>query len=500
MGILSRKILSLAFLLACSAAWGQAYWPTQGWRTAPPEAHGFDSAKLAEGLQLMRQKGLDIHSFLMVHNGYVVVDAYFYPYDGQTVHEVASVSKSLMTTLIGIAIDQGKLKLDDPMLSFFPDRRIANRDALKEKITVRHLASMSSGLDCTSAGDEQTLAEMRPTQDWVQFALDRRVRWEPGTHFVYCSPAIHLLSPILQKATGMTALEFAKQYLFGPLGIREVLWLTDPQGYNRGSEGAYLKPQDMAKLGYLWLNKGVWEGKQVVSKQWVEDSVKVQMKLGEGDDYGYGWWVATDQPAAYNAIGRGGQRIIVVPGWNLIIVTTGGGYSFDQIEPWLRTLLADIGKTLPANASGAAQLKAAVNAVLQPPTPKSVAPLSATAKAVSGKTLMFGSNPFDWETMRLVFDGSAVATLHLKLKGAEAVSWPIALDGVYRLFNGQNNLPMGLRGTWINDQTFAVEYDNIGNNDHVWLRFRFEGNQVVVQVQETDHETSITLEGRIMGQ
>jgi len=496
MGTLIRRVIFVALSLAFSIAWGQAYWPTQGWRTVAPEEQNFDSAKLAEGLGLMRQRGLDIHSFMLVRNGYVVLDAYFYPYDGKSVHELASVSKSIMTTLIGIAVDQGNLKLDDKMLSFFPQRKIANRDQRKERITVRQLASMSSGLDCTAQNDEQTLQEMRPTQDWVQFALDRRVRWEPGTRFEYCSPAIHLLSPILQKATGMTALEFAKKYLFEPLGIRDVLWLTDPQGYNRGSEGVYLQPRDAAKLGYLWLNKGVWEGKQVVSRQWVEDSVKVQMKTGGGDDYGYGWWIATDEPAAYNAIGRGGQRIIVVPGWNLVIVTTGGGYSFDAIEPWVRAVLADIERPLPANAEGVARLKAAVSAVVQPPAPKAVS-LPQTAKTLSGKTMVFGTNPFGWETMRLVFDNSAVATFDLKLKGSEVVTWPIALDGVYRLFAGPNGLPMGLRGSWVDDQTFAVEYDNIANNDHILLRFRFQGDRVVVGVQETDHETSTTVEGRL---
>lgn len=137
----------------------------------------------------------------------MIMDASFYPYDGKTIHEVASVTKSVMTTLIGIAADHGELSLDDSMLSFFPDRTIANRDARKESITVRHLASMSSGLDCTNERDEATLQEMRTTDDWVQFTLDRRVMWEPGTRFVYCSPAIHLLSPILQQATGMTTLD-----------------------------------------------------------------------------------------------------------------------------------------------------------------------------------------------------------------------------------------------------------------------------------------------------
>jgi CubicO group peptidase (beta-lactamase class C family) len=117
------------------------------WRSSAPEAQGIYSAKLAEMLLTMRQQHINIHSLLMIRNGEMVVDAYFYPYDGRTVHDIASVTKSLMTTLIGIAVDQGKLSLDDPVVSFFPDRTIANRDALKERITVEHLVSMSSGLE-----------------------------------------------------------------------------------------------------------------------------------------------------------------------------------------------------------------------------------------------------------------------------------------------------------------------------------------------------------------
>jgi len=142
------------------------YWPTQGWRTSTPEEQGFDSAKLTEGLQAIQQKGTKIHSLLIIRNDAVFLDAYFYPYDGSIYHDVASVTKSLTTTLIGIAAEQGKLDLDAPMLSFFPERTIANRDARKERITIRHLASMTAGLDCDERGDATTLEAMRASEDW----------------------------------------------------------------------------------------------------------------------------------------------------------------------------------------------------------------------------------------------------------------------------------------------------------------------------------------------
>ena len=490
-------VLSVVFTVGVQAQESPAYWPTEGWQTNTPEEQGIDSAKLAEMLLTIQQQKIDIHSLMLVRNGAVVVDANFYPYDGSTVHEVASVTKSFMTTLIGIAADQGKLSLDDPMVSFFPNRTIANRDARKERITVRHLASMSSGLDCTSERDEATLQEMRGSDDWVQFALDRKVMWEPGSHFVYCSPAIHLLSPILQQATGMTALDFARQYLFEPLGIRDVIWLTDPQGYNRGSEGLYLHPHDMAKLGYLWLNNGVWEGKQIVSREWVESAVKTQMMTGGEDDYGYGWWLDKKAPISYAALGRGGQTVIVVPVWNLMAVTTGGGFDFDEIEAFIVAALSDMKQPLPANADGVAQLEAAVKTVARPPAPVAVASLPETARLISGKTFVFEPNPTTIESLSLEFNDSDEATFHFAAGGNEMVSAPVALDGVYRLFPGNYNLPMGLRGHWDNDETFVLEYDAIANNDHGTLRMHFEDDHVVVESLETAHEVGVTVEGRL---
>lgn len=474
------------------------YWPTQSWGSSAPEEHGIDSPKLAEALLTMRERNINIHSLLIIRHGTVVVDAYFYPYDGKTIHELASVTKSIMTTLIGIAGDQGKLQLDQPMVSYFPERTIANRDALKERITVRHLASMSSGLDCTAERDEATLREMKASPDWVQFTLDRKVVWEPGTHFIYCSPGLHLLSPILQQTAGMTALDFARQNLFEPLGIRDFIWLTDPQGYNRGSESLYLHPHDMAKIGYLWLNRGQWEGKQIISQDWVEDSVKVQIETDDGDDYGYGFRVQTEEPVAYSAIGRGGQRIIVVPTWNLIVVTTGGGFEFEEIEALLVAALVDMKNPLPANPAGVSQLEAALSAVSQPPAAQPVTPLPETARAISGKTFVFEPNPSKIENARFEFNDSAEAIMHVTFEDTGQVPpWPIGLDGRFRFIPGDHNLPRGQRGYWVDEQTFVLEVDEIADNDHAFLRMRFDGNRVVVEVRETSHEIGVGFEGRL---
>lgn len=481
------------------------YWPTQGWqRTTTPEEAGIDSAKLAEALLTIREKDTDIHSLLVIKDGAVVVDAYFYPYDGSTVHELASVTKSIMTTLIAIAADQGKLKLDQPIVSYFPNYTFANLDALKERITIRHLASMSSGLNCTQEDDEATLRAMRDSPDWIRFTLDLKVIWEPGTTFVYCSPGMHLLSAILQHATGMTALEFARQNLFEPLGIHDVIWVTDPQGYNVGLEGIYLHPYDMAKIGYLWLNKGQWDGKQIVSQEWVENSVKAQFETGDREGYGYGWWVETnDDPRSYSASGRGGQRIIVVPAWNVIIATTGGGFSFDEIEPLLAATIVDMNNSLPANSSAVSKLESALTAISQPPAPQPVAPLPDTARVISGKTFVFDPNPLGIEKAQFEFNNnnnSSEAMLHVTLTdGGQMPPWLIGLDGMYRLSPGEYNLPQGNRGHWIDADTFMLEHDEIANNDHILLLIHFAGDRLIVEGQETAHELGARLEGRIQG-
>ena len=478
----------------------QVYWPTQSWRSCPPEEEGIDSGKLAEGLLTISQKDIDIHSLLIIRDGWVLTDAAFYPYDGKTVHDLASVTKSLMTTLIGIAADQGKLQLDQPMVSFFPGRSIANRDARKDSITVRQLASMSSGLDSLGfAQDEGTLSEMQRSSDWVQFALDRKVVSIPGTHFVYDSPGMHLLSAILQQATGKTALEFARENLFSPLGISDVIWPADPQGISHGWGDVYLHPSDAAKIGYLWLNKGRWDGRQIVSRRWVEDSVKVQATTGLSDDYGYGWWVLSGStPGEFAAVGRGGQRVQVIPQFKIIVVTTGGGFDIDEIMPYLEPALIDTENPLPANPSGMIALQAAIDEAARAPKAKPVPPLPDIARAISGKTYLLEANPAKLKTLRLDFDGSEEAALSIAFSdGRPGLTQLIGLDGVYRFCPGDYNLPQGMRGYWQDRQTFAIEQDEIAVNDHTNYQIVFSGEHILVSGLETAHELSTTISGRM---
>jgi CubicO group peptidase (beta-lactamase class C family) len=476
-------------------------WPTDAWEATTPEAAGFDPAKLADALTLIRHAKLDIHSLTLVRHGKLVLDANFYPYDRGVPHNLASVTKSVMTTLIAIAADQGKLKLDQPVLSFFPGRTIANRDATKEKITVRHLTGMSSGLDCVGEHDEPTLHEMNASADWIQFTLDLKMAAEPGTVFSYCSPGMHLLSAILQQATGMKTLDFARKNLFEPLGIKEAIWPADPQGVNHGWGDLFLYPQDAAKIGYLWLHGGQWDGRQIVSKDWVEQSSRLQIKTGPnwGDDYGYGWWITTgEEIPQYAAAGRGGQRIGVFPTLDVIVVTTGGGFEPGTATDLIGAAFVSPDKPLPANAEGEAKLTAAIAALALPPEPTPVAPLPAMAARISGKTYRLSPNPLQLETLRLAFDGSAEAKLFRSFsQGQPPREGAVGLDGVYRMSPGEGDIPAGMRGRWIDEKTFAVEYDAIAYIDGIDLKATFDGDRITIHAKDRTYEAGVTIEGML---
>jgi CubicO group peptidase (beta-lactamase class C family) len=458
---------------------------------------GFDSAKLATALGEMRARKLNIHSFTLIRHGRLLLDTSFYPYDGRTPHNLASVTKSVMTTLIAIAADQGKLKLDEPMLDFFPNRAIANRDDRKQQITVRQLAGMSSGLDCVGEHDEPTLHQMNASPDWVQFTLDLKMAARPGSVFSYCSPGMHLLSAILQKATGTTTLDFARANLFEPLGIHDVIWPADPQGVRHGWGDLYLFPKDAAKLGLLWLQGGEWDGRQIVSQEWVEQSSRSQIKTSPawGDDYGYGWWIMTrDAIPQFAASGRGGQRIAVFPTLDAIAVTTGGGMNPGDALDLVGAAFSD--RPSPENADGTTKLRAAIAAMSEPPAPKAPRSLPPIAKIISGETYQLEPNPLAMKTIRLDFGGSTEARVSMTFSdGRPPRSGAIGLDGVYRLSRGENGLPAGIRGSWADATTFDAEYDTIANLDAFDLKMRFTANKITINAKERTYESGVTLTG-----
>ena len=306
------------------------YWPTKEWKSASPESQGIDSNLLVKMLTMIWEKSIDIHSVLVIRNGYMVLDAYSYPFDSQIPHHIDACTQSISSALVGIGIDKGYIKkISQPVLDFFPTRVAQNLDDNKKSMTLENLLTMTTGLQCrdpflylqSGMMDMIIPADWRMSKDWVQFIIDLPMAETPGTRFQYCNYAPFLLSAILQEQTGMNALSFAEKYLFEPLGISEVGWPSNPQGITLGYGHLFMRPHDMAKIGYLYLNNGFWDGEQIISSRWISASTRkyINTKLLPG--YGYHWRIASR--SAYMAAGNKGQFIMVAPDKNIVAVFTG---------------------------------------------------------------------------------------------------------------------------------------------------------------------------------
>ena len=313
---------------AVTAASG-AYWPTEDWRSSTPKAQGMEAGKLAEMLDAIQEQHLNLHSLLVIRNGYLVSETYFGSYQQDTRHETYSVTKSFVATLIGMAIDKGYIDgVEHRIVDFFPERTLANLDEQKEAMTLNDVLTMRSGLDWQEG--EAAYGAMYRSPDWVQFMLDKPMVWPPGSQFNYCSGCSHLLSAILQQTTGMNTRDFAEEYLFEPMGVSNAVWDTDGAGIPIGGWGLQMTPREMAKLGHLYLHHGEWEGQQIVSASWVEEATKEHTQAEDEWGYGYQWW--TYPPlGAYAAWGLYGQTIFVIPESDLVVVTTAEMDNDDEI-------------------------------------------------------------------------------------------------------------------------------------------------------------------------
>lgn len=298
------------------------YWPTPEWRISTPEQQGMNS-QLVSGLDHFLeniQKRPALNTVIVVRHGYIVYERYFKEYNQQSYQQFHSMTKSVISTLVGVALQQGFIKsLDQHWEEFVPEYFSAITDPKKRQITLRHLLKMTSGLQPDPLAYPGRFGDT--SQDWIRFAVEQSTLASPDQMFMYCSLGSHMLSVILTKATGMSTLEFARKYLFAPLGIESnesegFAWKTDPQEYHIGGAYVQLKARDAAKIGYLYLNNGQWDGIQIIPADYVAEATREQTRGGspETTGYGYHWWVTQEQGYHnFFAAGFGGQYIQVFP-------------------------------------------------------------------------------------------------------------------------------------------------------------------------------------------
>jgi len=333
-----------------------------------PEEQGIDSSILGRAFREIGDQSKGLHSLLLLRNGCVVLEAYWPPFARDKKHYLNSATKAVLGALIGIAIHEGKLREDDFAASYFPEYPSEDGDPRRQRIRIKHLLTMSSGISWPQTRTINASDEMGRSSDWIRFILNRPMAAEPGTVTNYSNGDSHLLSAILQKVTGTTALDFARKRLFEPLGISDAAWDADPQGRSIGSAALQLRPVDMAKFGWLYLSEGQWQASRVVEAAWVEKSLTAQVKMptrGGPADYGYYWWLYPERNL-FEAWGGAGQRIGLLRDLRVVVVTTAdmpddfpraplAAHLYDVIRESARA-----SHPLPANPSAVSDLRCAI--------------------------------------------------------------------------------------------------------------------------------------------
>jgi CubicO group peptidase (beta-lactamase class C family) len=496
-----RWIISLILLLLLfnpSRSQEITPYPVPDWQTSSPEAQGMDSAQLATIFDEIATAHLNIHSILVIRNGYLVLEAYRHPYTPAMPHQINSVTKSITSALFGMALDQGYIEsIDQPMLDFFPDRTVANMDDAKEAITLENLLTMTSGLTWRDElGNRGDLSALYASPDWLQFVLDRPMKAEPGKRFVYNSGVSNLLTAVMEQATRQDVRTFAKTYLFDPLGIKSAQWLlVDPEGHPFGGTGMLLSPRDMAKFGYLYLNNGNWNGEQIIPADWVEASTQKHIPARPvADGYGYQWWVSFR--GYYMASGYGGQYIIVAPEQNLVVVFTADLPGAVGLQPDIlfQTVILPAIKgdePLPDNPAGVAALQAAIDAI-QHPEPSAIPPLNATARRISGQVYKLQINLAGLETLTLAFtEGKGTARMVINRIGIVE----IGLDNRFMVNQTLGTLPEFLKGTWTEENQFVIQIEGPSLPTAQQLALTFEDDKITIGIRDSLSGYVFTIKG-----
>jgi len=299
------------------------------WTNIAPEIVQMDSNLLDDMINDVESHDYSVYSIIIIRNGFIVSEWYDDSHRKNSLFRVYSVSKSITSALIGIAIDKGFIDgVNELVLDFFPEKNIFNLDPRKESMTIEHLLTMTTGLDWPEyypqSDPRKITHEWRASEDYAQFVLDRPMIFAPGLVFNYNTGASYLLTAILERATNMSTLDFANKYLFGPLSIKGAFWILSPQGVAQGGNGLMIKSRDMAKIGYLFLKNGIWEGKRIISSGWIKASTTSKINM----QYGYQWWLSPKDDL-YQASGYGTQQINVFHKKELIIVFTGMNIVFN---------------------------------------------------------------------------------------------------------------------------------------------------------------------------
>jgi CubicO group peptidase (beta-lactamase class C family) len=427
--------------------------------TSTPEAQGIASSAIL-GFLDAADKQLDaLHSFMLLRHGHQVAAGWWKPYAADVPHMLFSLSKSFTSTGVGLAVAEGRLSVDDYVLSFFPDDAPANPDANLKAMRVRHLLSMSTG------HAEDTTGHLHEAADgnWPRAFLELPVTYAPGTHFLYNTGATYMLSAIVQKLTGQTLLSYLQPRLFDPLGISGATWETDPRGVNTGGYGLNVKTEDIARFGQLFLQKGMWNGAQVVPAAWVDEATRAHSDNSNTQTnpdwtvgYGYQFWRCRHN--AYRGDGAFGQYCIVMPDQDAVIAITSGVADMQAVLNliWEHLLPAMQPTALPDKPSAQDELHTRLNNLCLPPAQGH--PTTPLAAEMSGKTYTFGDNEQHLRSLAVEFmpTGSTLVLVDEKGEHPIAAGYGAWVKGMTTL-GPRGEQRMAASGAWTSDDTYVLK-------------------------------------------
>ncbi|WP_370650225.1 serine hydrolase domain-containing protein [Oscillochloris sp. ZM17-4] len=444
-----------------------------------PEEQGVASSAIHAFIDAVEREVDSLHSFMLLRHGHVLAEGWWAPYERDAPHILFSLSKSFTATAVGLAVAEGLLSVDDPVVGFFPDDLPAKVSANLAAMRVRHLLAMSTGHDV-----DTMLPPDKQTDNWARDILAIPVRHTPGTHFLYNTGATYMLSAIIQRITGVTLLEYLRPRLLDPLGIDHATWWTCPRGINVGGYGLNITTDAIARFGQLYLQKGVWRGQQLVPADWVAAASTLQTVNGDdpqsdwAQGYGYQFWMCRHD--AYRGDGAFGQYCVVMPEQDAVLAITGG--LSDMQRPlslaWQHLLPAMGADLLPADpAAQAALAERLAGLELAPP---SGLPTPALAAEVSGHSYMIEPNEMGIEAIGLRFDPAGCT---ITIRNGEGEHQIAAGDGAWRagettFSDRPGSHPVAAAGAWESADRYRLVVYYTETPFRVTATFRFAGDRL----------------------
>jgi CubicO group peptidase (beta-lactamase class C family) len=482
---ISTIILFIGILMSCNNTQQKLSNTTQDLDKVlvQPEKVGFSSAALADLLNRLERDQFNIHHLAINRNGKTILSTSFYPYSGKTTpHDIVSATKSITSILIGIAIDKGFIKNEkERVVKYFQEYDLENMNDFKRNLTIEDLLTMRTGFVSTEEERIRQFVEMRAKKDWTKYILDKEIKSKPGTQFGYYDGASHLLSAIIQKSTGMSAKDFAQEYLFQPMGINEFFWDEDPSGVTMGWGDCFLKPEDFIKIGQLMLNEGNFDSQQLVSKQWVLKSTSAITESDDGTGYGYQWWVSPEIKSVFEARGRGGQRLIIWKDKGLVIVELGGGFPTNEVnEQIVSAMKSDT--PLPQDSLNYRKLNIISDDLSRSKEKRIPVSIPTFFNDIAGNRYIFEENTIGFEWFEIHKDSSATCLLNLKIKGEKLKIGRVGLNNKYRFSNiSRYNLPTAIKGYWEGTK-FYIDYNECSDVDkyQIMIDFKQQNEGVVL--------------------